>query len=93
MAGCRGKHNEVALQWGRWLHRLVRPGRLNTSEGHSESNYSGKKWATRRGLREIACGSADNKAAQPAVSERQKADEKEHERKAKPGTDVQRCPK
>ena len=33
-----------------------------------------------------------NKAAQPAVSERQKADEKEHERQAEPRTDVQRCP-
>jgi hypothetical protein len=33
-----------------------------------------------------------NKAAQPAVSERQKADEKQHERQPKPRTDVQRCP-
>src|SRR5207237_8620068 len=24
MAGCRGKHAEVILQWARWLHRLVR---------------------------------------------------------------------
>ena len=30
-----------------------------------------------------------NKAAQPAVSERQKANEKEHERQAKPRTDVE----
>jgi len=33
-----------------------------------------------------------NKAAQPAVSELQEADEKEHERQSKPRTDVQRCP-
>ena len=34
MAGRRGKHAELATQWGRWLHRLVRSACVNVSCVH-----------------------------------------------------------